>query len=257
MSFTVIIPARFESSRLPGKPLMEINGRPMIAWTWMQAKKSGAERVVIATECEQVQAVCEGFGAEVCLTSDQHQSGTERIAEVVAQLGLSENEIIVNVQGDEPMLPPALIHQVAAGLESHPHTLMATLCEPIEDVETVFDPHAVKVIRDCQNFALNFTRAPMPWSRDTFGAESKTLPANWAYKRHIGLYAYRAGFVKRYVEWPECDLEQVEKLEQLRVLWHGERILVLDAECDAGVGVDTEADLVRVRAKMASAVFEA
>lgn len=235
---------------------MDINGHPMIAWTWMQAKNAGAERVVIATESARVKAACEGFGAEVCLTSDQHQSGTERIAEVVTQLGLADDEIIVNVQGDEPMLPPTLIHQVAAALEQHPQTLMATLCEPIEEVETVFDPHAVKVIRDAEDYALNFTRAPMPWSRDTFGDDTRTLPNNWAYKRHIGLYAYRAGFVKRYVAWPECALEQVEKLEQLRVLWHGERILVLDAACDAGVGVDTPNDLMRVRAKMATSVFE-
>lgn len=249
MTFTVVIPARYESSRLQGKPLMEIAGRPMIQWTWEQAKRSGADRIVIATESEQVRQVCEGFGAEVCMTSASHQSGTERIAEVIEKLGLSDDEIIVNVQGDEPMLPPDLIHQVAEGLATHQGTLMATLCEPITDVETVFDPHAVKVIRNKDNYALNFTRAPMPWSRDTFGP-TPTLPENWQYKRHIGLYAYRAGFVKRYVAWPECGLEQVEKLEQLRVLWHGEQILVLDALCDAGVGVDTLQDLERVRTLM-------
>ncbi|MBD3612844.1 MAG: 3-deoxy-manno-octulosonate cytidylyltransferase [Hydrogenovibrio crunogenus] len=252
MSFIVIIPARYESSRLLGKPLMDIQGKPMVEWTWMQAKKSGATRVVIATESDRVKAVCESFGAEVCLTSERHESGTERIAEVASLLGLNDDDILVNVQGDEPLLPPDLIHQVAEGLETHPNTLMATLCEPILDVETVFDPHAVKVIRDCNNYALNFTRAPMPWSRDTFGSEPKTLPGNWPYRRHIGLYAYRSGFVKRYVEWPVCALEQVEKLEQLRVLWHGEKILVLDALCEAGVGVDTEQDLIKVRKIMAN-----
>lgn len=251
MSFIVIIPARFESSRLMGKPLKLIHGKPMIEWTWNQAQKAAAKRVVIATESLQVQQVCEAFGAEVCLTSARHQSGTERIAEVIELLGVSDDEIIVNVQGDEPMLPPELIQQVAAGLEQHPQTNMATLCEPILDVETVFDPHAVKVIRNAQNNALNFTRAPMPWSRDTFSQTPKTLPRNWDYKRHIGLYAYRAGFVKRYVAWPECALEWVERLEQLRVLWHGEDILVLDALMEAGVGVDTDEDLQKVRRLLA------
>lgn len=247
MLFTVIIPARFESSRLPGKPLKDIHGKPMIQWTWLQAKRSGAARIIIATESQEVKAVCEEFGAEVCLTAEHHQSGTERIAEVIELSGLQDDEIIVNVQGDEPMLPPELIHQVAEGLEGHPHIQMATLCEPINDVETVFDPHAVKVSRDVNDCAINFSRAPLPWSRDTFLKNSQTLPENWAYKRHIGLYAYRAGFVKQYVAWPACDLEHVEKLEQLRVLWHGEKILVLDALCDAGVGVDTPEDLARVR----------
>ncbi|MCF6254153.1 MAG: 3-deoxy-manno-octulosonate cytidylyltransferase [Thiomicrorhabdus sp.] len=246
MSFIVIIPARFESSRLPGKPLKDINGKPMIEWTWRQAQRSGAKRIIIATESQAVKSVCEAFGAEVCLTGDQHQSGTERIAEVIEIFALQDDEIIVNVQGDEPMLPPTLMHQVAEGLQSHPAISMATLCEPIEDVETVFDPHAVKVSRNVHDLAINFSRAPLPWSRDTFG-DSNVLPSNWHYKRHIGLYAYRAGFVKQYVAWPECALEQVEKLEQLRVLWHGESILVLDALCDAGVGVDTMEDLEAVR----------
>lgn len=251
MAFHVIIPARFESSRLPGKPLMEIHGKPMIEWTWQQARRSGAERIIIATESKQVQHVCEAFGAEVCLTADHHQSGTERIAEVIEIAGLGGDEVIVNVQGDEPMLPPELIHQVADGLLAHPEISMATLCEPIADVDTVLDPNAVKVTRDVANRAINFSRAPLPWSRDTFSTEVKTLPKEWAYKRHIGLYAYRAGFVKQYVSWPECALEQVEKLEQLRVLWHGEKILVLDALCEAGVGVDTEADLQKVRRLLA------
>lgn len=247
MSFIVVIPARYESSRLLGKPLLEIMpGKTMIQGTWEQAKQSGADRIVIATDNIKVKTVCESFGAEVCLTRNDHQSGTERIAEVVETLNFSEDEIIVNVQGDEPMLPAELIHQVAEALETHAEINMATLCEPIDDVETVFDYHAVKVIRNQQNLALNFTRAPMPWSRDTFGAQP-TLPDNWAYKRHIGLYAYRAGFIKQYVNWQECQLEQVEKLEQLRVLWYGEQILVLDALVEAGVGVDTEQDLEKVR----------
>ncbi len=251
MSFTIIIPARFESSRLPGKPLMDIHGKPMVQWTWERAQNSNAQRVIIATENEQVKSVCESFGAEVFLTSEHHQSGTERIAEVIELAGIDGDEILVNVQGDEPMLPAELIHQVAQGLEAHPEIPMATLCESIDDIDTVFDPNAVKVCRDVENKAITFSRAPLPWARDSFNGTQSSLPENWAYARHIGLYAYRAGFVKQYVTWPECALEQVEKLEQLRVLWHGEKILVLDALCDAGVGVDTEDDLERARQLLA------
>jgi len=252
MSFSIVIPARFESSRLPGKPLMDIHGKPMIQWTWERAKASGAQRVIIATESEKVWEACQQFGADVVMTRDDHQSGTERIAEVIDLANFNGDDILVNVQGDEPMLPAELIHQVAEGLEQHPEIPMATLCEEIDDIETVFDPNAVKVCRDVANRAINFSRAPLPWSRDTFAGEDKKLPENWAYKRHIGLYAYRAGFVKQYVAWPECELEHVEKLEQLRVLWHGEKILVLDAHEDAGVGVDTPDDLDRVRKLLAS-----
>lgn len=245
MSFTVVIPARFESSRLPGKPLKDIAGKPMVQWTWEQAKKSGANRIIITTENEEVGKVCEAFGAEVCMTGDHHQSGTERIAEVIELCQLADDEIIVNVQGDEPMLPPELIHQVAEGLENDHILKMATLCETIQNPKAVFDPNAVKVVRDTNDCAIMFSRAPLPWSRDTFG--NQELPDNWTYQRHIGLYAYTAEFVKRYVAWPECELEHVEKLEQLRVLWHGEKILVLEATCDAGHGVDTPEDLEEVR----------
>lgn len=242
----IIIPARYYSSRLPGKPLKEIMpGKTMIQVTWQQAKSSAASRVIIATDNLKIQQVCEEFGAEVCMTSDQHKSGTERIAEVISKLNISANEIIVNVQGDEPMLPVKLIHQVARALEENQQIKMATLCEDIDNIDTVFDPNAVKVIRDKHNLALNFTRAPMPWSRDTFNNQP-TLPTNGHYKRHIGLYAYRAGFIQTYVNWQECALEQVEKLEQLRVLWHGEKILVLNAITDAGVGVDTKQDLATI-----------
>lgn len=246
MTFSIIIPARFESTRLPRKPLIDILGKPMVQWTWQQAQKAGAERVIIATESEEVSHVCKAFGAEVCLTSPHHQSGTERIAEVINLQGLKDDEIIVNVQGDEPMLPPELIVQVAEGLAADDQAKMATLCEPIDQVEIVFDPHAVKVIRDKHNHAINFTRAPVPWSRDTF-IRPPHLPENYKYQRHIGLYAYYAGFVKQYVQWEPCTLEDIEKLEQLRVLWQGEKILVLDALMDAGIGVDTLKDAERVR----------
>ncbi|MBO1924099.1 3-deoxy-manno-octulosonate cytidylyltransferase [Thiomicrorhabdus sp. 6S3-12] len=252
MSFVVIIPARLQSSRLPRKPLMEINGYPMVYWTWMQAKKSGASRIIIATESHEVADACHAFGAEVCITGEHHQSGTERIAEVIELSLIGDEQIIVNVQGDEPMLPPELIHQVAQGLEENPSVPMATLCEEIDSAQVLFDPNAVKVSRDANDFALTFSRAPLPWARDEFAQSKEHLPSCNLYRRHIGLYAYRAGFVKRYVAWPECELEQIEKLEQLRVLWHGEKILVLDALMDAGVGVDTEQDLQRVRQLMTS-----
>mgnify|MGYP006279296427 CR=1 FL=1 len=246
MGFTVIIPARFASSRLPGKPLMDINGQPMVQWTWQSAMDAGADQVIIATESHAVKQACEAFGASVCLTSPSHQSGTERIAQVIEDWPLAPETIIVNVQGDEPMLPARLIHQVAQGLQDHAHVAMATLCEPIDSVDTVFDPHSVKVVRNQAGLAMTFSRAPLPWSRDTF-SEAPTLPDQGGYLRHIGLYAYRAGFVTQYVAWPVCALEQVECLEQLRVLWHNEPILVLDAETDAGIGVDTPDDLQKVR----------
>jgi len=247
MSFSVVIPARYESSRLPGKPLAVIHGHPMVYWTWLHAKKAGAERVIIATESQQVADMCAKFGAEVCMTGDHHQSGTERIAEVINLCGFAEDDIIVNLQGDEPMMPAELIHQVAQGLEDNPEIPMSTLCEAMSTLEDVFDPNKVKVSRDATDCAITFSRAPLPWARDEFAEEDKVLPEDFPYFRHLGLYAYRASFVKRYIAWPECRLEQVEKLEQLRVLWHGEKILVAQALCESGVGVDTHQDLEKVR----------
>jgi 3-deoxy-manno-octulosonate cytidylyltransferase (CMP-KDO synthetase) len=246
MAFIVVIPARQASSRLPNKPLQEIAGEPMIYWTWKQARKSGAHRVIVATESQTVADVCHEFGAEVCLTGDHHQSGTERIAEVLEMSLVPDDEIVVNVQGDEPMLPITLIHQVVQGLENNHDIPMATLCEPIEDIETLFNPNVVKVNRDIHSCAINFSRACLPWGRDEFAQSPKQMP-DFPYRRHIGLYAYRAGFVRKYVQWPESHLEQLEKLEQLRVLWHGEKILVLDALEDAGIGVDTTQDLEKIR----------
>lgn len=250
MAFTVIIPARYASTRLMGKPLLDIAGQPMIYWTWQNAIKSSATRVIIATESFEVQQACLAMGAEVCLTSDRHESGTERIAEVIERLSLPCDEVIVNLQGDEPMLPPALIDQVAHALMGRHDVEMATLSEPITDLDTLFSPHAVKVVTNAQDFAITFSRAPMPWARDAFAEDPKQWPS-WPYRRHIGLYAYRAGFVERYVHWPVCELEMIERLEQLRVLWHSEPILVLEALMDAGIGVDTQAQLDKVRVKIA------
>lgn len=253
MSFKVVIPARFASSRLPGKVLADVHGRPLVQWTWENACRSGAEAVVIATDSDQVRAVCEAFGAQVCMTADTHDSGTERLAEAVVQLGWSEDTIVVNVQADEPLLPPQLVEQVAAGLAADPEVPMATLCEPFESITQVLDPNMVKVVRDCRNHAITFSRAPLPWDREAGFERGEAIGAHLtAYRRHIGLYAYRAGFLPRYVAWPPCELERLEKLEQLRVLYHGEKILVLDALMDAGIGVDTPADLDAVRSRLSS-----
>ena len=246
MSFVIIIPARYESSRFAGKPLKPILGKPMVEWTWLQALKSGAHRVIIATESTKVEEVCKGFGANVVLTSEQHNSGTERIAEVIKKCNLSADTIVVNVQGDEPMLPHKLVQQVANALKQNPEIPVATLCEPINCIKTIFDPNAVKVTRNLDNIAINFSRAPIPWSRETFNCGDDSLPDNFQYYRHIGLYAYRAKLILEYINWQECDLEKIEKLEQLRILWHGKKILVLDAIADAGIGVDTEQDLQQV-----------
>lgn len=249
MRFQVVIPARHASTRLPGKVLADVHGHPLVWWTWQQACRSGAERVLIATESEQVVRVCEAFGADVCLTGAHHRSGTERLAEVITRENWSDDTIVVNVQADEPLLPPELIRQVAEGLAQDPEADMATLCEPFEQVAHVQDPNRVKVVRDHRGHALMFSRAPLPWDRDGEGTAGgwpvEDLPH---YRRHVGLYAYRAGFVKTYVQWPVCPLERLEKLEQLRVLYHGGRILVLDALKPAGIGVDTPEDLDMVRA---------
>ncbi|MDN7141165.1 3-deoxy-manno-octulosonate cytidylyltransferase [Pseudomonas sp. JQ170] len=246
-TFTVVIPARLRSTRLPGKPLLLIAGKPMVQHVWEQARKSGASRVVIATDDAGIYQACQAFGAEVLMTREDHESGTDRLAEVAAQLGLAPDAIVVNVQGDEPLIPPIIIDQVAANLAAHPEAGIATLAEPIEDVTAVFNPNAVKVVSDCNGLALSFSRAPLPWARDVFAKSRDTLPEGVPYRRHIGMYAYRAGFLHDFVSWGPCWLEQTESLEQLRALWHGVRIHVADAIEAPPVGVDTPEDLERVR----------
>lgn len=247
LDFTVVIPARLRSTRLPGKPLLEIAGKPMVQHVWEQARKSSATRVVIATDDPGIVSACQAFGAEVLLTREDHESGTDRLAEVATQLGLAHDAIVVNVQGDEPLIPPAIIDQVAANLAAHPEAGIATLAEPIEDVEVLFNPNAVKVTADCNGLALTFSRAPLPWARDAFARGREQLPAGVPYRRHIGMYAYRAGFLQDFVGWGPCWLEQTEALEQLRALWNGVRIHVADALQAPPVGVDTPEDLERVR----------
>ena len=248
MSFTVIIPARFASSRLPGKPLADIAGKPMIQHVFEKAQQSGASRVIIATDNEQVEKTAKTFGAEVCMTSEAHNSGTERLAEVVSKLGIADDEIIVNIQGDEPLIPPVIVSQVAENLAKF-NVNMATLAVKIHEVEELFNPNAVKVVTDKDGYVLYFSRSVIPYDRDQFMQLEDTSKAQLAdtYLRHIGIYAYRAGFIKQYVQWAPTQLENLEKLEQLRVLWYGERIHVELAKEVPAVGVDTAEDLEKVR----------
>ncbi|NQD79523.1 3-deoxy-manno-octulosonate cytidylyltransferase [Pseudomonas sp. CrR14] len=246
-AFTVVIPARYASTRLPGKPLQVIAGKPMIQHVWEQACKSSAGQVVVATDDARIVEACHGFGAQVILTRADHNSGTDRLAEVAAALGLAADAIVVNVQGDEPLVPPAIIDQVAANLAANPQAAIATLAEPISDVAALFNPNVVKVATDRNGLALTFSRAPLPWARDAFAADRDSLPADVPYRRHIGIYAYRAGFLQDFVAWGPCWLENTECLEQLRALWHGVRIHVADALEAPPAGVDTQEDLDRVR----------
>jgi len=246
MSFKIVIPARYASSRLPGKPLLDIAGKPMLQHVFERAKESDADKVLIATDDQRIADVADQFGADVCMTSVQHRSGTDRLAEVVSQQGFADNDIIINVQGDEPCLPALLINQVAADLAEYPDADMASLFSKIQQEKQVFDPNVVKVVMDAQGYALYFSRAPIPWMRDHFNTDSP-LPADMPHYRHIGLYGYRAGFLKHYADMTPCSLETEESLEQLRALFHGKKIHMSEALISAGHGVDTEADLNEVR----------
>ncbi len=248
MGFCVVIPARYGSTRLPGKPLLEIAGRPMIRHVWERAVASAAEEVVIATDDPRVARCAEDFDARVCLTGGHHRSGSDRIAEVLEQLAWPEERIVVNLQGDEPCTPPALLNQVAEDLAEHSGAAMTTLAEPIRERADLFDPDVVKVVTDAEGYALYFSRAPIPWHRDEFLEGDLPLPKHTDFRRHLGIYAYRAGFLRRYVNWSPAPLELAESLEQLRVLWHGERIHVSRAVEAPGPGVDTRDDLARVEA---------
>jgi len=247
MSFTVIIPARYASTRLPAKPLLDIAGKPMIQHVFDQANKSNAQRVVIATDDQRIFEVAQGFGAQVVMTSDLHPSGTDRLEEVVTKLDLPKQDIVVNVQGDEPMIPPELINQVAGNLSKRASAGIATLCEEITDIEQVFNPNVVKVVFNNNGMASYFSRAPIPWCREGFSRQDKLLPKNASYYRHIGIYAYRVGFLKNYVKWAPSMTEQLECLEQLRALSNGVDIHVEPALFSPPAGVDTLDDLERLR----------
>ena len=237
--FKVIIPSRYASSRLPGKPLLEIAGKPLVQHVFEAAKASHAERIIIATDDERILDVAEKINAEVIMTSSQHNSGTDRLAEVITLLDEDEDAIIVNLQGDEIGMPASLIDQVASALNTNPEKSMATLCEPITNAEDYNDPNIVKVVFDDRNSALYFSRSPIPWTKQN-GVPDETY-------RHIGLYAYRCGFLKRFSTMPVCPLEQHESLEQLRALYNGEKIHV-EIACDlTGIGIDTPEDLEKAR----------
>jgi len=248
VSFTVVIPARYGSTRLPGKPLLDIAGRPMVRHVWERATRSSAARVVIATDDERIRTAAEAFGAEVCMTAATHPSGTDRLQETVAALGLPGEAIVVNVQGDEPLIPPEVIDQVAANLSRAADCGMATLCEALDSVEAFLDPNIVKLVRDDRSRAIYFSRAPIPWPRDAFAADRTRLPEGFRPLRHIGIYAYRVEFLHRFVGWPLGVLEGLESLEQLRALEHGVGIHADHACAAIPGGVDTPADLVRVNA---------
>jgi 3-deoxy-manno-octulosonate cytidylyltransferase (CMP-KDO synthetase) len=246
VSFHVIIPARYASTRLPGKPLLLIGDKPMLQHVYERALACGAASVVVATDDMRIADAVAEFGGEVCLTAAHHQSGTERLAETAQQLQLPDDAIVVNLQGDEPLMPPELLHQVAALLQGDHGADMATLCTRIHTAAELFDPHVVKVISDRHGKALYFSRAVIPWDRDAFAVTTEELPASAVHFRHLGIYAYRVGYLKSYVTLEPCELERMESLEQLRVLWHGGAIQVAEASRVPGPGVDTAADLQRV-----------
>jgi 3-deoxy-manno-octulosonate cytidylyltransferase (CMP-KDO synthetase) len=252
--FSVVIPARFASSRLPGKPLLDIAGKPLIQHVYESAANSNAERVIIATDDARIESAAKSFGAQVCLTSSYHRSGTERIAEVIQTLRFNRDDVVVNLQGDEPMMPAELITQVAAQLHENSHASISTLCARIHDDAELFNPNVVKVVRDNQGYALYFSRSPIPWDRSRFPTQmSQFAFHNLAvcehndYYKHIGLYAYTAGFVLKYINYPQSSLEQLESLEQLRALQNGHKIHAGEAQQDCGIGVDTEEDLHKVQ----------
>jgi 3-deoxy-manno-octulosonate cytidylyltransferase (CMP-KDO synthetase) len=251
--FHVIIPARYGSIRLPAKALLSIAGKPLIQHVHRRAVESGATSVTVATDDDRIRIACEEFGASVCMTREDHQSGTDRLAECVELLKFAEQEIVVNLQGDEPLTPPSALHQVAESLEQHQGSEISTLCVPIQDAKELHSPHAVKVLRDARGFAQYFSRAVIPWHRDEFASDPGSLPDEPVYLRHIGIYGYRVGFLRKYSELTPAPEERAESLEQLRALHHGARIYVAICEHRFPPGVDIQEDIERVeRALLAS-----
>jgi 3-deoxy-manno-octulosonate cytidylyltransferase (CMP-KDO synthetase) len=248
MNFTVVIPARYASTRLPAKPLKDIAGKPMIQHVYERACESNAHKIIIATDDARIETVAKSFGAQVCMTSANHTSGTDRLQEVVASLGLADDEIVVNVQGDEPLIPAQVINQVAGNLAAMTNASMATLSEPIHSLADFRNPNIVKVVADVDGRALYFSRAPIPWPRDHFAQlHINNLPENFPAQRHIGIYAYRVGLLHKFVTWLPAPLEKIESLEQLRVMWNGQVIHIAEAIIAVPGGVDTEEDLQRIK----------
>ena len=251
--FTVLIPARFASTRLPGKPLADIGGKPMVVRVAERATASGAARVVVATDDERIADAARAFGIEAVMTRTDHPTGTDRLAEAAALLALGADDIVVNVQGDEPLLDPALMRRVAAVLAEHGDASMATACHPINDADEAFNPNVVKVVLDARQYALYFSRATIPWARAAFASGARRIPERLPIYRHYGLYAYRVGFLAAFPSLAPAPIETFEALEQLRALWHGYRIIVEIAAGTPSPGVDTEDDLSRVRKLVAAA----
>lgn len=246
MGFTVLIPARLASTRLPDKPLADIAGLPMIVRVAQRARQSSAGRVVVAADSERIAEACRQHGVEVVLTRADHPSGSDRLAEACEQLGLAGDDVVVNVQGDEPLIDPSLIDAVACLLHERPQASMSTAAHPIATVAEFTNPNVVKVVLQADGIALYFSRAPIPWWRDGFGQGVSALPEPVPL-RHIGIYGYRAGFLRAFPRMPQAPVESCEALEQLRALWHGHRIAVHVTDLAPGAGVDTPQDLERVR----------
>ena len=251
MNFTVLVPARLASTRLPGKPLADIAGLPMIVRVAQRAALSAASRVVVAADHADIIEACAAHQVQAVLTRDDHPTGSDRLAEACVLLGLDGSDLVVNVQGDEPLIDPELIDACAATLAQHPECVMSTAAHGIDTIEDFENPNVVKVVLDAAGRALYFSRAPIPWWRDARAAGSHPLPAEVPL-RHIGLYAYQAGFLRRFPTLAASPIEAIEALEQLRVLWHGHRIVVHVSDSRPGPGVDTPEDLARIRALFAA-----
>jgi len=249
--FVVIVPARLASTRLPRKPLADLAGEPMVVRVARRASASGASRVVVATDSDEVLAACRHFDVAAVLTRADHPTGTDRLAEAADALQLTDETIVANVQGDEPLLPPEVVSRVAGLLAQRQDCAMATAAHPLADAAEFFNPNVVKVVTDTTGRALLFSRAPIPWARDAFAATRDRLPGAFPAWRHVGLYAYRAGFLRRFPTLPRAPIEEQENLEQLRVLWHGFGIAVLPLAERLPPGVDTREDLEKVRALLA------
>jgi len=245
--FTVLIPARYASSRLPGKALADLGGKPMVVRVAERARESGARRVVIATDDRRIADAARVHGIDSIMTRTDHATGTDRLAEAASLLALGDDEIVVNVQGDEPLLDPALMRRVAATLAAHDDASMATACHPIDSIDEAFNPNIVKVVLDARGNALYFSRATIPWARADFASAPRSLPAGLPIYRHYGLYAYRVAFLRAIPTLAVAPIETFEALEQLRVLWHGYRVVVDVAAGTPAPGVDTPDDLARVR----------